>query len=159
MEEKCGKCGNFRHRSQRSLTLARHISANLGTSRRISIASRSRDQSSKCEAPLGTSRHSSAHLGVTASHRPARCARTQDAPDRQCGTLSRTSLRLTQHSFTRNGPREGRLRCKTHVLRGAPWLPQSALGLRDAALHVSGSVNAGGMLTPNAANHNSGARA
>ena len=41
----------------------------------------------------------------------------------------------------------------------APWLPQSALGLRDAALHVSGSVNAGGMLTPNAATHNSGARA
>ena len=30
--------------------------------------------------------------------------------------------------------------------------------VRDAALHVSGSVNAGGMLTPNAANHNSGAR-
>ena len=43
-------------------------------------------------------------------------------------------------------------------LRGAPWLRQSALGLRDAALRLSGSVNAGGMLTPYAANHNSGAR-
>ena len=36
----------------------------------------------------------------------------------------------------------------THVFRGAPWLRQSALGLRDVALRLSGSVNAVGMLTP-----------
>ena len=62
----------------------------------------------------GTARHISSHLGTSRHisgrisesrpviHQPAGCAR---APDRRCGTLSRTSLRLTQHSFTRNGPR------------------------------------------------------
>ena len=48
-----------------------------GRCRRETGARWRRDQSSKCEAPLGTSRHSSAHLGVTASHRPARCAMTR----------------------------------------------------------------------------------
>ena len=49
------------------------------------------------------------------------------------------------------------------VRQAGAWLrqradgSQSALGLRDAALRLSGSVNAGGMLTPYAANHNSGA--
>ena len=52
------------------------------SARRISVASRSRGQSSTGKV-------------------------CEDAPDRRCGTLSRTSLRLTQHSFTRNGPREG----------------------------------------------------
>ena len=67
---------------------------------------------------------------------------------------SRVNARLT-----RNGPREGGYGAK-HTSSGAHrgFGSQSALGLRDAALHVSGSVNAGGMLTPNAANHNSGAR-
>ena len=47
-----------------------------------------------------------AHIGVTASHRPARCARTRLT--RGVGrSLERHTLRLTQHSFTRNGPREG----------------------------------------------------
>ena len=59
---------------------------------------------------------------------------------------SRVNARLT-----RNGPREGGYGAK-HTSSGAHrgFGSQSALGLRDAALHVSGSVNAGGMLTPNA---------
>ena len=61
-----------------------------------------------CEAHLGTSRHISAYLGASRSHGQSSTGKVcEDAPDWQCGTLSRTSLRLTQHSFTCNGPRKG----------------------------------------------------
>eukprot|EP00964_Phaeocystis_antarctica_P063613 scaffold38188_cov67-Phaeocystis_antarctica.AAC.2 len=111
--------------------------------------------------PAGARQHAHAQATTALSSRSRGQSSTgrvcEDAFDRWCGTLSRTSLRLTQRTFTRNGPREGGYGANTR-LQGCTWLRQSALGLRDAALHVSGSVNAGGMLTPNAANHNSGAR-
>ena len=52
---------------------------------------------SACKAHLGTS----AHLGVLDRQG------VRDASDRRRGALPRTSLTLTQRSFTRNGPCEG----------------------------------------------------
>ena len=119
MEEKCGKCGKFRHRSQRSLTLARHISANLGTSRHISAHLDSISESRPVIEVRGIARHISAQLGASRSRGQSSTGKVcEDAPDWQCGTLSRTSLRLTQHSFTRNGPREGGYAAK-HTSSGA----------------------------------------
>ena len=67
----------------------------------------------------GTARHISAQLGASRSHGQSSTGKVcEDAPDRRCGTLSRTSLRLTQHSFTRNGPRKGGQGAK-HTSSGA----------------------------------------
>ena len=68
---------------------ARHRAAHLVTSRHISSMI-----SSHLRGPASVARS----RGQSFINQPAGCAR---APDRRCGTLSRTSLRLTQHSFTR----------------------------------------------------------
>ena len=101
------------------LGTSRHISAHLGTSRRISAHLGSISESWPVIELRGTARHISAHRGASRSRSQSSTGRVcEDAFDRWCGTLSRTSLRLTQRTFTRNGPREGGYGAK-HTSSGA----------------------------------------
>ena len=100
-------------------TLFNACEAHLGKSRHISAHLDSISESRPVIEVRGIARHISAQLGASRSHGQSSTGKVcEDAPDRQCGTLSRTSLRLTQHSFTRNGPRKGGQGAK-HTSSGA----------------------------------------